>query len=405
MKLRFAGRKFDSFEKALSIQVKRFTSLYPDWDVDLDFYEVEDLYRVIREGKNNYDVVMCSTDWLPEFIQKSKLAALDPFFEVAPIDGWPDDWTNSLKAPQLGPDGKCYGIAYHDGPVMFYYRKDLFEDPKEQHIFEQRFGMPLAVPNTWEEFIRVARHFTRPEQGLFGTVIGGYPDGHNNVFDFLLQLWSRGGSLFDADRRPVFNSDKGIQALQFLVDLIHVHKVVPPEVFDLDSIRAGEYYYSAGRAAMTWNWSHIAACAELPELSSIVGKNSWTVIPIGEGSEGRRTSVISYYINGILQTSKHPDMAYRLMKVLSSKDMDKITTFEGGIGTRLSTWRDPQVLHRFPFFSMIERIHGHARSTPQMIEYPQINQILNQAVDAALHLRGEVGQLLDEAVEETQSLL
>ena len=405
MEIRYAARKFSSFENALSRQSEEFERLYPGHSVKIDFFEVEELYEAIRDLNSGYDVVMCSSDWMPEFINRGIVSALDPWFEQLPVPGWPEDYAPSLVKPQLGKGSNCYGVAYHDGPEMFYFRKDLFDNAAEKRLFLEHYGYPLAVPRTWEHFVDVARHFTRTEEGLYGTVIAAYPDGHNIVYDFILQLWSRGGQLFDEEMNPAFASQAGVAGLSFLVDLIHKHKVVPPNVFELDSIRAGEFYYGSGGAAMTWNWSHIASCAEIPEISTIVGRSDCTLIPSGDSSEGRHVSLISYYVNSITKTSSHPELAYRFLHVLASPAMDLVTTEEGAIGTRRSTWRSPEVLRSFPFYAMIDRIHDDVRSTPQMEEYPAINGVLNHWIHEALRGNVAAEAALQNAVRETRAIL
>ena len=51
-------------------------------------------------------------------------------------------------------------------------------------------------------------------------MVAGLNDGHNNVYDFLIHLWSRGGQLLDERLRPAFDSLRGQAALQFYVDLL-----------------------------------------------------------------------------------------------------------------------------------------------------------------------------------------
>jgi multiple sugar transport system substrate-binding protein len=70
---------------------------------------------------------------------------------------------------------------YHDGPECLIDRSDWFGDPAKRAAFESAHGKPLAPPRTWAEFERIARFFTRPADGRFGTVFAAYLDGHNTV--------------------------------------------------------------------------------------------------------------------------------------------------------------------------------------------------------------------------------
>ncbi len=406
--LRLISREFEGFEKSFSHQADAFARERPELAVRREFIEIERLYEtmIAAEGarKPEYDLFLCVTDWLPEAIAKGLLTPLDDFVQSSPPDEWPDAWAASLRRLQVGPDGNVYGIPYHDGPEVFMYRKDLFESRREQEAFRRSFGYELRPPKTWSEFLDVARHFTRPGEGLWGTCVAAFPDGHNNVYDFLIQLWSRGGEIFDADWRPRFHDEIGVQALEFYVELFTKHKVVSPECLDLDSVACG-FHYAAGNAAMMWNWCGFAAVAEVPEFSQIVGKNQCTIIPRGDGPGGQHTSLIVYWVLTIPVGSKHKREAYDFIRFATSPEMDKITSMLGGNGCRLSTWRDREVQEKYPYYAMIEKAHENVKTLPAIPEYPKVNEALSRMVDDALKGRKSVREALAEAAEEVEAIM
>lgn len=70
-------------------------------------------------------------------------------------------------------DGKFVGAPqYYNFPVTLY-RADLFDDPKEKAAFEAEYGRELAAPTTFEEYVDIATFFNRPDEGLYGTCLGG----------------------------------------------------------------------------------------------------------------------------------------------------------------------------------------------------------------------------------------
>lgn len=70
-------------------------------------------------------------------------------------------------------DGKLVGVPqYYNFPVTLY-RADLFEDPAEKSAFKTEFGRELAAPKTFDEFVDIATFFNRPDEGLYGTCLGG----------------------------------------------------------------------------------------------------------------------------------------------------------------------------------------------------------------------------------------
>lgn len=406
--LKLISREFSGFEASFAAQAAHFEGLHDEWRMDRDFEELHHLYdRMImaQEAKTgDYDLFLCVTDWLPEAIRDGLLTPLDDYLRQDPPEGWPDAWSPSMRGLQTAADGSIYGIAYHDGPEMFIYRSDLFENPAERRAFAEQYGYELQVPSTWPQFLDAARFFTRPEEGLHGALVAAYPDGHNNVYDFLIHLWSRGGELVTKDWKPAFHSAVGEEALQFYKDLLHKHKVVPMHALDMDSVKSG-HYFAQGSVAMMWNWCGFAAVAEMPGISRIIGNVRTGLIPRGDGPDGKHMSLNIYWVLGIPSGSPNKDMAYQFLKETASAAMDKVTTLSGGNGTRLSTWRDPEVRYLFPYYRHIEDVHRNVNSPLPIPEYPAINEVLSKMVDDALKLRKSVRQALNDAADEVAGIL
>jgi multiple sugar transport system substrate-binding protein len=296
-RLRLVHREFAGFDNAFRRQIEAFRQERPDVEIELVSCDLPELSRTMVEGdgtrSGDWDLFLCNTDWLPPLMERGDLRSLDPYLSTAPPVDWPDGWSPSLLGLQHGADGHVYGLPYHDGPEMFMYRGDLFDDPGEQQRFAAEYGYGLKPPETWSEFLDVARFFTRPEADLYGCVLAAMPDGHNSVYDFLVQLWSRGGRVLEHGR-AAFAGAEGHQALGFLRDLVCVHQVTQPDPRAYESVRSGDYYAS-GRGAMMWNWCGFAVVADLPD-SAIRGRNRLGLIPRGDGPSGRHVSLSVYWV-------------------------------------------------------------------------------------------------------------
>jgi multiple sugar transport system substrate-binding protein len=396
--LHFVGRDFVGFRNALVRQVEAFEERL---ELNESWLDTEPLYEHLLEGHAG-DLALVLTDWLPRLVKDACVVPLNSQLRENPPPGWPDAWSASMRQLQEASDGSVYGLPYHDGPMMFLYRGDLFADPLERESFREACGYPLRPARNWTEFRDMARHFTRPTDGIWGTVLAGYPDGHNNVYDFLLQLWSRGGDLLGPGAEPLFCSREGLSALSFLHDLWHVDNVIDPEAHGWDSVASGEQF-AAGRAAMMVNWCGFAALSALPG-SPTAGIVRCADVPRHEGPGGRRVSLNSYWVTAIPANSENPDLAYRFMRHLASPEMDRITSEEGGTGTRVSTWRDPGVQALAPYYEVIEAVHEHVQSPPQIIEYPAINLILSAMVDDVITARASPEEALSEAAERVRAI-
>jgi multiple sugar transport system substrate-binding protein len=385
--LRLVGRPFEGFETALQRQMDDFAA---STDADVRFEREhrplpeihEDLLATGDIADGRYDLLLCLSDWLPMVADEGLVRPLGDVLDANPPPDWPEGWAESLRG-LMAYDGATYGIPYHDGPELFHYREDLFESVTEQRAFRERFGRPLTVPRTWTEFLEVAQFFTRPTDDLWGTVVAAKPDGHNDVYDFAIQLWSRGGQILDAEGRPAFDSPDGRAALQYYHDLIHEHGVVPPESVEMESVEAGQFY-ADGKAAMMWNWAGFGAMAEAPD-SAVFGRTNYGLIPRADSEQGEHTSLTVCYGLTVPAGSEHPDLAYDFIRHAATPAGDRITTDAGASGTRFSTWRDPDVLRTHSFYSMLETINtGPVNTLPRVPEYLELNEILNEMVAAAV---------------------
>jgi multiple sugar transport system substrate-binding protein len=316
-----------------------------------------------------------------------------------PIQDYPDGWVSNLTRFQHFGDA-VYAVPYHDGPECCIYRRDLFEDERERQAFAERFGYPLAPPLTWTQFHDIARFFTRPEQELFGTVFAAYPDGHNSVYDFCLQLWSRGGELANADGAVTLDTAPARAALDFYRRIVGDRRATYPQPDEIDSVKSGEIF-SAGKAAVMVNWFGFAAVCEQPD-SPVKGKVALAEIPSDDGS--RSVSLCVYWTLAIGAGSRHKDAAYALLRHACSPAMDKLTTLEGAIGCRLSTWTDAEVNRQIPFYHRLADLTPGARTLPRSRHFPALAHIIDEMVRQAIHTDTPTEALLSEAQSKAAAI-
>ncbi len=90
--------------------------------------------------------------------------------------------------------GRWFAAPAETDAIGLAYRKDWFDDPKEQAAFAAKYGRPLAVPDSWDDFKQVAEFFQRPDQKRFGcTLLSGR--GYDALTMGLQNLlWAYGGA-------------------------------------------------------------------------------------------------------------------------------------------------------------------------------------------------------------------
>ncbi len=395
---RIAVRRFDPFESAIRLQWESFESSFKTGlKLEAEAYDLAALSDALftpHENKSGpWDLIFLNTDWVAAAHSGNCLIDLAPYLKKDPPDGFPDGWTPSLLRLQ-NIDGFIAGVPYHDGPECLIFRRDLFEDPREKAAFQQLTGHPLKPPATWQEFHQVARFFHRPSSGLYGTLFAAFPDGHNSVYDFLLQLWTRGGELFADERSLQLDTPAARDALSFYRSILLDGNAVHPRCREMDSVQSG-LAFAAGEAAMMVNWFGFAAMCETMPSCRIKGQIDIAPVPYAENCGSASLNV--YWLLGIPIDSPHPGLAYRFLRHCVTANMDKLLTLQGGIGCRRSTWLDPDVARVAPFFERLPQLHENARELPRRADWPAIAELIDELVRQAIETADPIALLLERA--------
>ena len=401
---RIAVRKYDAFEEAMRRQWQHFeaeahTGLTLDL-VSLDLHDLEHaLFTTHGMAHGDWDLAFVNTDWIASMHAQNCALDLAPLLEKNPPQDYPEGWTDSLlRLQRIG--NSVFGVPFHDGPECLIYRKDLFEDPATQARHQQQFGEPLTLPKTWDAFHRTARFLHNPEQHLYGTVFAAYPDGHNSVYDFLLQLWTRSGELIDPTGNIRFATAEAERALTFYREILADKSAVHPNCLAMDSVQAGQAF-AAGNVAMMINWFGFATMAHTSPDSAVRGLVDIADIP---AEQGNTASLNVYWLLAIAAGSPHVPHAWQFLRNSLTPAMDRLTTTLGAIGCRKSTWRDPEVNRDIPFYHRIEQLHANAREIPRRADWPRIAAIIDQLVTATLTTADPIPDLLNQADASISSL-
>ncbi|MBE8726229.1 extracellular solute-binding protein [Flavobacterium hungaricum] len=404
-KFRIAVRKFDPFESTMQKLWDAFC-LENNLQIEAEMIpmELHDLYETtiskkgLKEGK--WDIAHINTDWIYDAVHEKAVLDLFSFIAENPPENFPHGWHKSLLQLQQLDNG-IYGLPFHDGPECLIYRKDLFENETEKENFKKQLGYELATPKTWKQFIEIAAFFNRPEENLYGCIFANYPDGHNMVFDFCLQLWTRGGSLINNKNQICINSQPAIEALDFYRTIVNDKNAVHPKSAVFGSVEAG-MAFAEGQAAMAINWFGFASMAEVIEESKVKGKIDITSLP--SDPDHKTASLNVYWLYTIGSGSQHKKLAYDFLRFATTAESDKLLTTEGGIGCRKSTWKDPSINTLIPFYHKLEMLHENALTLPQTPIWPKVCEFIDHMVLKAINSDIPSAQLLEETQINIQKI-
>lgn len=404
MAFRIAVRKFGPFESAITKQWQAFESHHHTrlelQIIPLDLHALyESLFvkRGLIEGE--YDVAFVNTDWLAEAASSEALADLSIYLQRSPPEGYPNAWSESLlRLQRFGTS--IFGLPYHDGPECLIYRRDLFEDPEERRRFADEFGAPLELPRSWDEFHRIAQFFTRPKSGLYGAAFAALADGHNTVYDFCLQLWTRGGELFDQAGRTLLNTSQAVAALEFYRSVLNDAEAIHPASRRFDSVDAGRAF-AAGEVTMMINWFGFACRAETDPESKV--RNCVGIAPLPV-SQGPAASLNVYWVLGLASGSPHRDLAWSFLRHCAGPEMDKLTALEGAIGCRQSTWSDPWINSSIPFYRELLHLHEEARELPRLRNWSRLAEVIDAMMLDAINTEDGITMILERAQQRADEI-
>lgn len=384
--LRVAVRRFAAFETAIVKQFDDFARTSGrDLSLAAEALDLNPLHAALIGRRElagpDWDIAFLPTDWIAEAQALGLIEDLQPWLARAPIPDFPDAWSPSLLHLQRFGGG-FWGMPYHDGPECLIVRKDLLD------------AAGLAVPTTWEAFHDTARRLHDPARGVAGTVLALFPDGHNGFYDFCIQLWTRGSAPFDDAGRPTLDTPVAAAALDFLRALARDTASVPDGLQQIDSVRSG-MMFAEGRVAMMANWFGFAAFAESWHDSRVKGRIDIAPLPAGPGGESASLNV--FWVLAIAAGSRRKALAWDFIRHCATAPMDRLTTAEGAVGVRRSTWSDPEVNREVPYYHKLEGLHARARSLPPHPRLSEIAHTIDAMMQAAVTGARPSGELLAEA--------
>lgn len=217
------------------------------------------------------DVVAMSDLWLPEFVDRGWLAALD---DLPGMDELTAE-TRPLCNDGMRWKGRCYGLPYYADSVTFLYNRDLLD----------RAGIERP-PQTWDEVVEQGQHLQR--RGLVRHALGIPLADDPWLIEIVSALvFSHGGRCVDDDGRAVMaDAERGcIPAIRFLRNAMTQAAILSPEsprIAEMDVLEA----MSEGEHAFCLLPSYRLPILNDASGSAVAGKIRAALIPRG-GPQGQ----------------------------------------------------------------------------------------------------------------------
>ncbi len=283
----------ETWDAAIQAQIDAFNAQSKLANVEIEFRPGDQYWDKIQTefaGGNAPDITLNQIDWLAPGASRGMFVDLRPFYERDAVDLsglWYD------MEQEWSWEGGMYGALLYAGGQALYVNKDLLAAAEE----------PLPEAGwTWDDLLASAQKLTSEADGVYGVTLSN----PNPPYWGCAFIHGAGGTVLnDARDEATINSPEAQAALQWLVDLTHVHKVAPVLVQESGAENpfvAGKIaYYFGGTwdeaavrvAGFDWDFLPMPAHPETGIRSVQMGSNAWSILST-TGNEDAAWEVVKY---------------------------------------------------------------------------------------------------------------
>ncbi|PWE57533.1 sugar ABC transporter substrate-binding protein [Metarhizobium album] len=301
-------------------------------------------------------------------------------------------------------DGKLVMLPRAQFDVSaLYYQKSLYADEAKKTAFKAKYGYDLTPPDTWKQVSDQAEFFSDPPN-FYGTQFAGKEEAINGRFYEM--LLAEGGEYLDADGKPAFNSEAGVRALDWFVNLYKA-KAVPAGTTNYlwDELGAG---FASGTIAVNLDWPGWATYFNDPKSSKVAGNVGVKVAPAG--SSGKRTGWSGHHGFSVTENCANKEAAASLVWFLTNDDSQKIEAANGTLPTRKAVWDwDLQQAESDPYkkeaLTAFQETAKGAFAVPQTPSWIEISNVVYPELQAAILGDKTSKEALDAAAEKALQVL
>jgi multiple sugar transport system substrate-binding protein len=278
------------------------------------------------KGKTQTDIMYNGEDWLPEFAAAGWVAPLEDYFPA--VKAYKAKTANYALA-DMTYNNKLYGLSYYADLITFQYNKKILKDN----------GM--AVPQTWDDVMNESVKLKAG--GMDYPFVYEYAASLPNFLQaYISQVYGRGGKMFDANLKPLFNdpNSEAFKHLQWIQDAFTKQQIVTQSPHETKVVLS----MNTGQNAFTVLYNYNLAAMNQPP-SALAGQFDMTPMP---GAAHGALGFAKFYCM-TAQAAKVParrDAAWKFIEAFGGGDyrVAKRWAVEKGLGfAALPLYDDPDV--------------------------------------------------------------
>lgn len=359
-----AGLEADALKKLIAAYEKATGKKVEIQEISRDDYFTVMPTRFLA-GSDEVDIAMIPDTYVGMLAGAGALEPLDDYLEKDRIDSSGDFLS------LYGYNGRIYLIPTDVSTHFIYYRSDLIPNP----------------PETWDEYLEIAKKFTKELNPYSPTkwgasLSGAVPEELPKEFNSI--LWSFNGDIVDENNNVFIDSPNSIQAGEYIRKLKD-SRVISPETLSWGyyDVLMNLVEGNTAMAAPFWN----AAYYEIKNSNGkFKDKIRFTLIPGVKGIESktRRTPLRHSWTFGINANSLQKKASWAFLVWLM--DMEAGRTYEraGGTPPRVSILLDPSLQNERPEFDTLIKSLYLGRNESSLPFYPGMVDIEAEALTKIL---------------------
>ncbi|MCX5085433.1 extracellular solute-binding protein [Streptomyces sp. NBC_00401] len=356
-----------------------FEKAHPDIDlnIELQTFDKRDaqISAALAAGSGP-DIVLITPDQVATYNKVQGLLPVDD----AVADQRKAFYPETLKAATI--DDKLYGVPVFQNINTTAYNTKIFADAG------------LELPKTWDDVLKAAPVLAK--KGIAVMDYAGSPEQTLNL-SFYPLLWQAGGTVFSKDGKDVaFDSEQGVSALQFLVDLKKQGGLPADAATEGPAVEGAPI--AKGKVAMR----PVTSLPEVQQMRAVLGKDN---VALGLPLQGMVQA--TYGNPGLLSLTsinkdENREAAYDVLAYLSSAESQKALNAAAG---NLPTRTDVKAPGTGPDFQVLKEALQYANPGEPSPAARQVMATLAPNIQAALAGDLTPKEALKKAADEARELL
>ncbi len=374
---------------------------HPDKDIQIDYRvlpydETRKQILTAMAGKTELDLISVDAIWLGEFAEGGYLTDLtDPSSKWGRSSDWyKENWEGGMY------NNRVYGIwAWTDVRAMWYWKDKLNETNVNPESLK-----------TWEGYIGSSEKMNPilKGKGIQPMHLVGASHSPDMWYPY---LWMLGGDILEKREGhpskgsywyPVYNSEAGVKALEFLQQQVKAGIKPQPSHFWGEEFADGKFAVMLEGSWLLGTFPR----EQWPSLEQRVGMIPMFPVP----KEGMTSAtMMGGWVLSIPETSKNKDLAWELLTIMV--EPENLTPMLGEFGY-LPTQKPigegsyaAQLRSSIPYYDEMISMLAIGHSRPNIPEYPQIADHIRQAIEEVYLGVKEPGQALNDAAAKSAKAL